>query len=106
MKGDRSIVPRILRMNAAPGYLGMCIAEFNNTVRPFVREFPIGIQGVGFDRYELGDWADQYIATHAVDKSADRAGGTAGGLRRAEERRKKRAKLEFQQALEAARRNR
>ena len=37
--------PRILIANTAPAYLGMCRTEFNKTVRPYVREFQIGIQG-------------------------------------------------------------
>nr|WP_256586091.1 hypothetical protein [Pseudomonas sp. Choline-3u-10] len=61
--------PRILRANAAPAYLGMCRSEFNRTVRPFIREFPIGVQGVGFDRLELDAWADAYIAKASIEKS-------------------------------------
>ncbi|MEQ4314711.1 hypothetical protein ABNM01_15485 [Pseudomonas syringae] len=62
------IQPRILRANQAHHYLGMCRDEFNKTVRPNVREFPIGKQGVGFDRLELDAWADAYIAANSVDK--------------------------------------
>lgn len=60
--------PRILRAKHAPSYLGMCRAEFDKTVRPHVSEFPIGKQGVGFDRLELDAWADAYIAAHSNDK--------------------------------------
>lgn len=60
--------PRILRAFQAPRYLGMCRDEFNKTVRPYVREFPIGKQGVGFDRLELDQWADAYISAHSIDK--------------------------------------
>ncbi|WP_060538538.1 MULTISPECIES: hypothetical protein [Pseudomonas] len=67
MKRDQ-ILPRILRYRDAPGYLGMCKDEFNKTVRPFVAEFPIGTQGVGFDRYELDSWADAYIAAQMIRK--------------------------------------
>ncbi|MCQ4266941.1 hypothetical protein NAV28_06900 [Pseudomonas stutzeri] len=63
------LLPRILRANAAPAYLGMCRSEFNRTVRPFIREFPIGVQGVGFDRLELDAWADAYIAKASIEKS-------------------------------------
>ncbi|WP_223472908.1 MULTISPECIES: hypothetical protein [unclassified Pseudomonas] len=62
------VQPRILRFLQAPAYLGMCRDEFNKTVRPNVREFPIGKQGVGFDRLELDAWADAYIAANAIDK--------------------------------------
>lgn len=60
--------PRILRASEAPKYLGMCRDVFNKTVRPHVREFPIGQQGIGFDRIELDQWADAYIEAHSVDK--------------------------------------
>jgi integrase len=53
--------PRFIRAKYAHGYLGMCRDEFNKTVRPHVREFPIGKQGVAFDRHDLDDWADLYI---------------------------------------------
>ncbi|EXF95595.1 hypothetical protein HK44_023560 [Pseudomonas fluorescens HK44] len=62
------VQPRILRAYQAPGYLGMCRDVFNRTVRPYVREFPIGQQGIGFDRLELDQWADAYIAAHSIDK--------------------------------------
>lgn len=62
------VQPRILRASQAPTYLGMCRDEFNKTVRPNVREFPIGKRGVGFDRVELDTWADAYIAANAIEK--------------------------------------
>ena len=62
------IAPRFLRASAAPSYLGMCREEFKNTVRPHVREFPIGKQGVAFDRHELDQWADAYIEAAAIEK--------------------------------------
>ncbi|MDD1966127.1 hypothetical protein NPS29_12430 [Pseudomonas putida] len=65
-----SIQPRFIRFGDAPGYLGMCRDEFNKTVRPQVREFPIGKQGVAFDRHELDEWADAYIAARAIEKAA------------------------------------
>src|SRR5690606_6826575 len=64
------IMPRFIRAGAAPAYLAMSRDEFNKTVRPYVREFPIGIQGVGFDRQELDAWADAYAAKRAIDKPA------------------------------------
>lgn len=66
MTKEHQILPRILRCGAAPSYLGMCRDEFNKTVRPYVREFRIGVQGVGFDRYELDDWVDAYVAKHSI----------------------------------------
>ena len=66
-----NILPRFIRFGDAPGYLGMCRDEFNKTVRPNVREFPIGKQGVAFDRHELDEWADAYITAKAIEKAAD-----------------------------------
>lgn len=66
MNKEHHILPRILRCRAAPSYLGMCKDEFNKTVRPYVREFRIGVQGVGFDRYELDDWVDAYVDKHSI----------------------------------------
>lgn len=63
-----SLIPRIIRAKQAPSYLGMSRDVFNKTVRPCVQEFPIGQQGVGFDRLELDQWADAYIAAHSVNK--------------------------------------
>lgn len=68
MADKQRVLPRIIRVGSAPAYLGMCRAEFNKAVRPYVREFPVGIRGVGFDRYELDDWADAYVAAHSIDK--------------------------------------
>ncbi|MFL1533903.1 MULTISPECIES: hypothetical protein [Pseudomonas] len=65
------ITPRFIRASAAPAYLGMCREEFKNTVRPHVREFPIGKQGVAFDRHELDQWADAYIERMAIEKQTD-----------------------------------
>lgn len=56
------ILPRFLRYRDAPGYLGMDRNRFDLEVRPHLTEIPIGIQGIGFDRYELDVWADLYIA--------------------------------------------
>ncbi|WP_356624457.1 hypothetical protein [Pseudomonas moraviensis] len=66
-----SIPPRFIRAMDAPGYLGMCREEFKKTVRPHVREFPIGKQGVAFDRTELDQWADAYIEAMAIEKAAN-----------------------------------
>ncbi|MCU1725471.1 hypothetical protein NTD86_00525 [Pseudomonas sp. 7P_10.2_Bac1] len=65
------IPPRFLRAMDAPGYLGMCRDEFNKTVRPHVREFPIGKQGVGFDRLELDAWADSYVERKSIEKAVN-----------------------------------
>ncbi|WP_259697633.1 hypothetical protein [Pseudomonas brassicacearum] len=83
-----NIAPRFIRFMDAPGYLGMCRDEFNKTVRPNVREFPIGKQGVAFDRIELDEWADAYVESKAIEKTtnqdnnrprSERQGEPAGG---------------------------
>ncbi|MGV8865219.1 MAG: hypothetical protein ACOH2T_29285 [Pseudomonas sp.] len=63
--------PRFIRFKHAYGYLGMCRDEFNRSVRPNVREFPIGAQGVAFDRIELDEWADAYVASKSIEKPQD-----------------------------------
>src|ERR1700712_5022284 len=66
-----SITPRFIRARDVCGYLGMCRAEFEKTVRPHVREFPIGKQGIAFDRHEIDEWADAYIQAMAIDKAVN-----------------------------------
>ena len=51
------IQPRFMRAGEAPEYLSMNLALFNEIVRPYVSEFPLGERGVGFDRLELDEWA-------------------------------------------------
>ena len=62
LTGGSELLPRIIRLSNAPFYLGMDKNRFNNEVRDFVSEFPIGIQGIGFDRLELDKWIEHYIA--------------------------------------------
>lgn len=64
-----SFPPRFIRARDAASYLGMCRAEFDKTVRPHVREFPIGERGVGFDRLDLDAWATAYVEAKAIDKT-------------------------------------
>jgi hypothetical protein len=54
------ILPRVIRLRDAPGYLGMDKNRFNDEVRPYLTEIPIGAQGVGFDRLDLDDWLENY----------------------------------------------
>ncbi|WP_327212950.1 hypothetical protein [Pseudomonas fluorescens] len=68
MSTELALLPRFIRSRDAPAYLAMGREEFKNTVRPFVREFPIGERGVGFDRQELDEWASAYVAAKAIDK--------------------------------------
>jgi hypothetical protein len=78
------ILPRFIRAGDAYGYLGMCRDEFNKTVRPNVREFPIGKQGVGFDRLELDAWADAYVESKAIEKAANQDNNRPRSERRGE----------------------
>ena len=41
-----SILPRLVRLRDAPFYLGMDPNRFNEEVRPYLTEMPIGKQGV------------------------------------------------------------
>ena len=61
MKGNQTIPPRLIRFRDAPGYLGMNRAAFNELVRPFVTEAPLGKQGILFNTLELDAWADEYM---------------------------------------------
>ena len=56
------LLPRIIRLRDAPGYLGMDRNRFNKEVRPRITEIPIGEQGIAFDRLELEDWVEHYIS--------------------------------------------
>ena len=55
-----TILPRLIRLRDVPTYLGMDRHRFNNEVRPHLREIPIGIQGIAFDRLDLDAWVEQY----------------------------------------------
>ena len=57
-----SILPRLIRFRDAPAYVGMDRNRFNEEVRPFLTEVPIGKQGISFDRLELDAWVDDYVA--------------------------------------------
>jgi hypothetical protein len=58
------LLPRLLRLRDAPTYFGMDRNRFNAEVRPSLTEIPIGEQGIAFDRFELDEWIDDYIARH------------------------------------------
>jgi len=66
--GAQKLQPRFIRAGEASAYLSMNLPLFNEIVRPFVNEFPIGERGVGFDRQELDAWASSYVAAKAIDK--------------------------------------
>ena len=55
-----TIPPRLIRLRDAPAYVGMDPNRFNEEVRPYLIEIPIGRQGVAFDRLDLDAWVDQY----------------------------------------------
>ena len=59
-KYSMQLLPRVIRFKDAPGYLGMDRNRFNKEVRPGLVEFPIGTQGIGFDRLDLDAWFDAY----------------------------------------------
>ncbi len=57
---SRNILPRIIRLRDASHYLGMDPNRFNEEVRPYLVEIPIGKQGIGFDRLDLDAWFEEY----------------------------------------------
>ena len=54
----KPVLPRLLRLNQAITYLGMSRSVFNATVRPYLPEVRIGVQGVAFDRLDLDRWIE------------------------------------------------
>jgi predicted DNA-binding transcriptional regulator AlpA len=56
------VLPRLIRFRDVAAYLGMDRNRFNQEVRPYLTEIRIGRQGIAFDRLELDDWVDQYVA--------------------------------------------
>ena len=53
-------LPRLIRLRDAHAYLGMDPHRFNDEVRPYLSDIPIGKQGIAFDRLDLDAWVDQY----------------------------------------------
>jgi len=51
---------RLIRFRDAPYYLGMDKDLFNEMVRPYLIQIPIGKRGIAFDRLDLDTWADHY----------------------------------------------
>lgn len=60
MNKDNNLLPRLIRIRDAFGYLGMDRHRFNKEVRPLLTEMRIGIQGIAFDRLDLDKWVDYY----------------------------------------------
>ena len=59
MSSNVILLPRVIRLRDAAAYLGMDKNRFDLEVRPSLTEFPIGTQGVGFDRLDLDYWFDE-----------------------------------------------
>ena len=59
-----SLQPRIIRVGQAPAYCGMSDRIFAAEIRPFLTEIPIGVQGKAFDRFELDQVLDNYLARY------------------------------------------
>ncbi len=68
------ILPRIIRLRDAPGYLGMDPNRFNEEVRPYLIEIPIGKQGIGFDRLDLDAWIEDYKSRNGRPGKAEKGG--------------------------------
>lgn len=65
-----SIQPRVIRLRDAPDYLGMDKNRFNEEVRPFVTEVPIGVHGIAFDILDLDAWWEDYKFRTGCSKSS------------------------------------
>jgi hypothetical protein len=59
-----AVLPRILRVGEAPGYLGMSRQVFDREVRPRLRVIDIGKKGKGVDRAQLDAIADEWFCNH------------------------------------------
>ena len=55
-----TLLPRYIRVGAAPAYLGMDRNRFTAEIRPYLTEIVMGKQSKAFDRLELDAIADQY----------------------------------------------
>ena len=71
-----ALQPRIIRVGQAPSYCGMSDRVFEADIRPHLTEIKIGVQGKAFDRFELDEVLNQYIARYgrapAVKKENDK----------------------------------
>ena len=56
-----TIEPIWVRMKDAPAILTMNKNQFNDLVRPYLTEIPIGIQGIAFIVLEIKEWAAEYV---------------------------------------------
>lgn len=63
MKKKPKLVPRIIRVGQAYGYLGVDRNRFNSEFRPYLTVIQLGKQAIGFDRIELDALADHIVAT-------------------------------------------
>lgn len=59
-----ALQPRIIRAGQAPSYCGMCERLFNAEIKPSLTKIQIGVQGVGYDRFEIDEALDDYIARY------------------------------------------
>jgi hypothetical protein len=53
-------LPRVIRAKNAHAYLGMDRNRFNREVKPHLIAVPIGVQGLGYDRFDLDKWWEEY----------------------------------------------
>ena len=70
LTGNFSIQPRVIRLRDAPDYLGMDKNRFNDEVRPYVIEVPIGAHGIAFDKLDLDAWWEDYKLRTGRSKSS------------------------------------
>ena len=58
---------KVIRLEFAPGYLGMNKNKFNQDVRPFLQELSFGDRSVGFNRSQLDKWVDNQTNTEDTE---------------------------------------
>ncbi len=60
MSKNEYLLPRLIIFRDVSRYLDMDRHRFNQEVRPFLIEMPIGIQGIVFYRLDLDRWVDYH----------------------------------------------
>lgn len=61
-----SLIPRVIRLKDASAYLGMDRKIFNQMVRPYLTQIPIGSRGIGFDVLDLDAWLSDHKQRNGI----------------------------------------
>lgn len=60
------LLPRVIRLKDAPKYVGLERHAFNQYVRPYVTQIPLGKRGIGFDRLDLEAWFQDHKQRNGI----------------------------------------